>query len=74
MAVGIALAGLDFRPFLRTSDPAERLVETVVASQVSDALERDRTIERKNLAIEVGGNVGNIVSRAINNLARAMRG
>lgn len=73
MAVGIALAGLDFRPFLRTQDPAERLVETVIASRTSDALARDQRIERENLANEIGSKVGRSVGAAMQSLARAMR-
>lgn len=69
----MASFGFDWRPLVHSSDEAERLVEMAVAERAAEYVARDRQQERKNLATEVGNNVGQIVSGALRNLARAMR-
>jgi hypothetical protein len=62
---------------VRTKDPAERLAIIAVGQRVTELRQQRTEIERKNLAAEVGNNVGDIVSRAMsqlqNNLMAAMR-
>lgn len=67
-------AGIDYRPYLRATDDVERIVDEVIAERVLDVVSRNTEQRIQNHANMVGNRVGQIVGRAMQSIAQAMRG
>lgn len=72
MAV-LTQAGMDHRPFLKTVDPLERMVDLIVAERVNDVNFANADQRLQNQANATGNRVGTIVAQALRDLAQAMR-
>jgi len=70
----VAMAGIDHRAFVRSTDVVERLLDLAVARVVLDQRREHAEERRKALAIEVGNEVGKRLGEALQAIARAMRG
>jgi hypothetical protein len=72
MAV-FARAGIDFGPYLRTSDSVERMVYAAVGERAQQMRNSEYDVLAHNIGASVGPIVGRALGQALQAIARAMR-